>query len=65
MDGIQKAIEKQVEGMSDSEQLEYAAEMLKVAAKFENIEKDMEETLNRLQKEAEEAGVDFEDLDLD
>lgn len=62
---VQKAVENQLEDMSDSEKLEYASKMLKIASKFENVEEDMKNTVERLQKEAEDAGVDIDDLDLD
>lgn len=65
MEGIQKAVETKMEGMSDNEKLAFAGKMMQLAEEFGNIETELEKETQRLKEEADAAGVDISDLDLE
>ena len=65
IEDVQKNMESSMEGLSDAEKLKMATQMLTLAKEFEGMEKEISTEVKRLQKEAAEAGVDIDDLDLE
>jgi len=65
MGELQKAIDNQMKEMSNEEKLGLASKMMEVASEVSGLEKTMKDNVERLEKEAEAAGVNLDDLDLD
>jgi hypothetical protein len=62
---ISAAMEKEMEGLSDTEKLKKLGEMTEFLEKASKLKDEAEAEVKRLKKEAEENNVDLSDLDLD